>query len=105
MATAIAAECAGAVGAFESFHDAAFAQQDSLGLHSFAELAAESGVRDTTLFGHCLNTAAPRERVLRDMRLGKQLGITGTPTLIINGMWYPQSPAKEELERIVRVGH
>lgn len=101
MGAAIAAECAATATTFVSFYRVAFDQQDSLGLRSFAALASLSGVRDTVAFNRCLESAQPRGAVARDLAAGKALAIHSTPTLIINGTLYPQSPSDSELEHMV----
>jgi protein-disulfide isomerase len=79
-----ASECAAAQGRFESFHDVVFAQQQQLGLKSFHELAAESGVRDLDTFDSCMKVET-MTTIDADIAEVTRLGGTGTPTILING--------------------
>jgi len=96
-----AAECASAQGHFKSMQDVLFAKQDSLGLKSWVSYAAEAGVLDTASFSHCASDAKPLASVEEGLRLGAGLGVTGTPTVIINGLRY-SSPPGDSLSAIVR---
>lgn len=83
LAAAIAAECAAAEGKFERFADLLFEKQDSLGLITWEDAAARSGVADTIAFARCRRGTTARMRVDADIAAGLEIGIAGTPTLII----------------------
>lgn len=80
-----ASECASAQGAFIVLHDLLFANQDSLGLKSLRDLAAEGGIPDIDAFDACLWSDAPVPTIDRDVEAARSLGALGTPTIIING--------------------
>ena len=47
-----AAECAGAQGRFEAFYNSLYKSQDSLGVKTFDDFAATSGVPDLSAYGY-----------------------------------------------------
>jgi protein-disulfide isomerase len=91
-AAARAAECAGAQDRFSAFVDAVFQQQASMGIKSWTAYAAGVGVPDTVTFNRCAGSTFFSERILSGKRKGEALGITGTPTVIINGWRLPRPP-------------
>lgn len=82
---ALASACANEQGRFEAFHDSLFAKQDSIGLKTWDGFAGEAGVPDLQKFRTCVSDRRFEPDVERDVRLGDRLGISGTPTLVING--------------------
>ena len=93
---AVAAECAGAQGRFRPFHDLLFDRQDEIGEVEWAAFAAMVNA-DTAAFNGCLSDAWPRERVDEDLRTAKRLGLTGTPSVIVNGLLLPGTPSVDVL--------
>lgn len=80
-----ASECAAAQGRFAEFHDAVYAQQDQLGLKTLREFAAEAGVPDLDTFDSCYESSEPVPSIERDIEAVRNIGGTGTPTVIVNG--------------------
>ena len=86
--TALAAETVFRLGgskAFWKFHALAFANQRELGIVSFADWAAESGV-DPKAFSAAYMQEQYAEDIVNDMALGKKNGVSGTPASFINGI-------------------
>jgi protein-disulfide isomerase len=83
MHAALAAECAAEQGRYWEYHHALFARQQ-LGPRSLVRQARAVGV-DTKRFDDCRRSPATRNRVERDVADGRRYGVTGTPTLFING--------------------
>jgi protein-disulfide isomerase len=82
-ASARAAFCAGRQGAFWQYHDALFGAED-LAPETLRTMA--SGLKlNLTEFGACLDSEAARAAVLADVREAKHLGVSGTPTFVVNG--------------------
>jgi protein-disulfide isomerase len=82
-----AAECAGEQGKFWEYHDILFANAGGEGV-SFsdpvlAEMARVVGL-DLELFKACMESPRPLERVQRDARDGRSLGVRAVPTVFIN---------------------
>jgi protein-disulfide isomerase len=96
-----ASECAAEQGRFEQFHDAVFERQDSVGVISWRDLAAASGVRDLAAFDRCLSRGGELPALSRDTAAGNRLGVRGTPTLLINGKRLYGAPSTAALEEHV----
>ncbi len=97
-----AAECAADQGRFESFHAALYAKQDSLGLKSFTQFAAEAGVPDTIAFAQCATSTMPVPAIDSDIAAARRAGGAGTPTIIINGLLIHDLPDSAGLDSLVR---
>ena len=94
-AAAIAGECAGEQGDFESMRLRLYRDQagwrDSADPDAFfTRLAGEEGL-DPDRFSGCLGGDAARTRVRENTRLGQMAGVRGTPAFFING--FPVSGA------------
>ncbi len=101
-----AGRCAEEQGKFWEYHDLLYGRQprwaaarDATPL--FIEYAADAGLNRRE-FEACLRSDRYAEEVTRNMQLGESLGVTGTPTIFINGRRLPQIPGYSELERLVR---
>ena len=103
MEAAIASECAAAQERFESFHDRLYQEQDSIGSKDWVAFAEEAGVPSIADFIRCLQEEWPRDRVRRDARAARQIRLTGTPSIIVNGVLLPGTPSVEELEEQLRL--
>jgi protein-disulfide isomerase len=88
LPAARAAECANAQGRFAAFHDVLFAKQDSLGLKPWKSYAAEAGVKDVSRFSKCEADTTTSLAITDGLQIGKDLGVRGTPTVMLNGWLY-----------------
>lgn len=85
-----AARCAGEQEQYWEYHDVLYGRQPTWSVQrsaptaSFIEFAEEIGL-DGGEFGECLRSDRYADEVTRNLRLGESLGVTGTPTLMING--------------------
>ncbi len=98
---ATAFECARGVGRMEQMYSALLAGQDSLGLKSLNVFAAESGVQDIGMFEECLRVEP--EQVATDAAVAAKLGVSATPSIIVNGWLLSRPPTNMQLEEIVRM--
>ena len=85
-----AAHAAGAQGRFWEFHDAAFAQAPPSGHppmppERLVELARQAGVADIERFKADMNDPAAFAAIQADAMEGSELGVSSTPTFVING--------------------
>lgn len=85
-----AAECASEQGKFWQFHDWLYknqAPESDLNYYSKANLIKYAGrVRlETAQFSSCLNSDKYSKRVSDDLAEGQKYGVSGTPTVFING--------------------
>ena len=79
-----AARCAGAAGQYWRYHDRLFAAQPRFERAHLVAYAVEVGI-DRTRFERCLDDRRHAAAVDEDIRQGRALGISGTPTFLING--------------------
>lgn len=84
-AAALASECAGLQDKFENYHDVLFQNQRQIGTLGWRELAVMAQVKDTAAFGRCLDRGQTRARVDQDIAAARELRITGTPLLLVDG--------------------
>lgn len=84
-----ASECANEQGKFWQFHDYLFNNQNGENQGAFAKdklkgFAATLGL-NTTQFNTCLDSGKYALRVSEDTQEGQVAGVTGTPTIFVNG--------------------
>lgn len=101
LPAARAAECAAKQGRFEAIHDVLYAKQDSLGLKSFQSFALEAAVPDAPAFEACNSDVTIPTRVTGDATTARQVGGTGTPTVIVNGWLQRVPPDRAFLDSVV----
>lgn len=78
-----AAHCAGDQGAYWSYHDALFEQQEKLANELYAPLAFELGL-DVDIFQDCLEEGNHAPQVRQSMLTARDLAFTGTPAFVVN---------------------
>lgn len=102
MMAAVAAECAAEQGKFDAYHDKLFASQDSIGKRSWTAFAVDAGLLDTAAFEACTrDSATVMPRIQADMKAGADLGVTGTPVLLVNDQLFSGAPTAEQLRDLV----
>lgn len=99
---AIAAECALEQGLFSPFHDLLFRLQDSIGVLPWETFASRSGVSDLRTWRSCLAQFRYSDKIRSDMAAGAELGVRGTPTLLVNARRLPGVPPAGVLDSIIR---
>jgi protein-disulfide isomerase len=82
---ALAAEAAGAQGAFWPMHDALFENQDRLDTRSLVAYAKALGL-DVGRFVNDLEQRTFESKVREDFMSGVRSGVNGTPSFFINGV-------------------
>ncbi|MCS6848233.1 MAG: thioredoxin domain-containing protein [Anaerolineae bacterium] len=84
-----AAECAAEQGRFWDYHTLLFTQNiagdDEAAVKQALTTAAGEIQLDVAAFTDCLNAGNARRRVQADAEEGQQLGVSGTPSFLING--------------------
>ena len=85
-AAARAGECAAAQGRFPAFRDLVYSNQDEIGLESWSGFAKRAGVGDLKKFNACLSDDSLNSQIIVDLTAGNQLGVEGTPTILVNGV-------------------
>jgi len=94
-------ECARDQGRFGEMHDVLLAKQDSFGLKPWSEFAHEAGIPDTTTFVACAKTTPISPRIAAGLELGKEMGVRGTPTFVVNGWHMYHPPSEKEMRRVI----
>lgn len=91
LPAAKASECAAELGKFWELHDKIFQEQDKLGqgtiqftVADIKSWAAQIGLKAGN-FNQCLDSAKYDDRVSDDLKSGVAAGVSGTPTVFING--------------------
>lgn len=86
---ALASECASEQNLFWEYKQLAYANQTGIaGQYSVDRLKAFAKIvdLDTKAFNTCLDTAKYQSKIDEDRKLGDELGVTGTPSMFINGV-------------------
>jgi len=86
MEAAVAAECAGRLGAFEGYHNLLFKQTDRLNESPWTLLARKVGLAGTLLFAACLSRGSAFTAIASGTLAATNLGVSGTPTFLINDL-------------------
>lgn len=100
-----AARCAGSFAKYWPYHDRLFAAQPRFEREHLIEYATALGIpRDP--FVQCLDSGRFADAVDNDVAQGRALGVTGTPTFIINGAGlvgaHPVEAFRELIDRALR---
>ncbi len=95
-----ASECARDYGKFWEYHDLLFESSKKQTTISLTSMAVSLGI-NAEAFSTCLQTGEKREKVITDQREGGQLGVKGTPTLLINGVLMEGAKSFNELKSII----
>jgi protein-disulfide isomerase len=96
-----AAECAATLGRFGEMVHVLYLKQDSLGLKPWWSYASEAGVSDSTFFDRCVTSENPVPRINQGLSLGAQVGIQGTPTVIVGGWKLTVPPSDTTLDEMI----
>jgi protein-disulfide isomerase len=84
MGAAITMECAYQQGKFWPLHDHLFHNQDALDPTGLLAQAKSADV-DLAKLKSCQHEADVRQTIQKDLTDGRNYGVTGTPTVFING--------------------
>lgn len=98
--------CAGEQGKFWEFHDLAFDKQDSLPKDASATLAKDLKLNEEA-FKKCLDSANSASHVAASKAEAERLGVSGTPSIFINGRRvrsYEEKDLGEEIEKALKEG-
>lgn len=101
-----AGRCANEQERFWEFHDWVYGRQSEWSFVDdaadlFVDYAGEAGL-DQDAFETCLRSDRYAQEVTQSLRFGESLGVSGTPTIFVNGKRLPEPPSISELERIIQ---
>jgi protein-disulfide isomerase len=102
---AIAGECAGKLGQFEPFYRKVFDNQRAIARGEMEVIGLLPATVDTAQFRRCLVDPATSASVATDIAVGNELGIRGTPTLVINGRLYVGARSVAALDTLIATVH
>lgn len=106
LPAAQAAQAAGAQGKFWKYAAILFDQQDSWAqvrnpVDLFVNYAEQAEISDIEKFRQDLDKQTYRDQVLKDLGLGNEIGITVTPTFVVNGEKTSADGLKLAVEKIL----
>lgn len=83
-----AAECAALQGKFALFHDWLYRDSEWMAdpRRRFVASATRIGIDNLEMFESCLDDSDPVDSIERDIAAAKELGGTGTPTVLVNDL-------------------
>jgi protein-disulfide isomerase len=97
---ALAAGCAADQGKFWQYHDKLFENQEKLELESLKLYAKELGL-NTAEFNKCLDSKKHEAEIEKDIQDGQKVGVSGTPTLFINGRKVEGAQPIDQFKKII----
>jgi len=100
MPAAEAANCAGEQGAYWKFHNDLFGGQYSLGRAAYEQYASDLGL-DIAAFTACLDDHHTQAEIKADTADAVRLGLTGTPSFVINGQILVGAQPFEQFKTII----
>jgi protein-disulfide isomerase len=92
--------CANDQQRFWEMHDAMFGDQMNLDVSALKKKAADLKLNATT-FDTCLDSGKYTAAVRKDVQEGNKAGVSGTPTLFINGRFFSGVIPVEDLVRVI----
>ena len=98
--SALAAECANEQGKFWEYHTILFNHNTALSNADLKAYAKELGL-DEASFNECLDSERYSYSVQKDMTVGEQVGVTGTPAFFINGIPVVGAQPEPEFVKII----
>lgn len=111
FAAAEACECAGDQGRFWEYHDLLFQRQGPVGSGVFSsdrlkrygrDIAELFPDFDSGAFEGCIDSGAKRAVVETQLKVGKALGVTGTPSFIVGNQFVPGALSLDAFRALIR---
>lgn len=95
-------ECSAEVSEPWAVYEALVLRQEDLPSKSYAQLLGEAGVPVGEDFERCMAEERFGARILAQTNLARQLGVTGTPGVVVNGQLFNQPPSVKTLDSLLR---
>lgn len=104
--TAMAARCAGEQGKFWEYHDYIFTHQDgenrgTFSIENLKGFAKELGINSVS-FDECLDSGKYKDAIVADTQKASKLGVSGTPTSVINGQMIVGAQPFSQFEALIQ---
>lgn len=87
-------------GRFWDYHDLLFAQQKQLGAETYVELASQLGL-DLARFESDMSDPEAAAHIQEDIQLAGQLGLSGTPSFLVNGRKFVGAQPLDAFKRLI----
>lgn len=97
---ALAANCAELQGVIEPYQSLLFQHQKEFATLDWTALAKQAGVVNADAFAKCVRDTTPRNRILNDIEKGESIGISSTPSFLINGTLLSGELSGDKLESL-----
>jgi protein-disulfide isomerase len=95
-----AAYCANDQGKFWKYQDLLFSSENKPGPEEFKQYAQKIGL-DEKKFMQCIEHRKHKFKVEENVKIGREMGISATPTLIINGQMISGALSAEKFEDLI----
>jgi protein-disulfide isomerase len=92
--------CANEQGHFWDMHDSMFGNQQQLTVAALKKRAADLKL-DAAAFDACLDSGRETAAIDKDMAEGAGAGVTGTPTMFINGRFLPGNRPYADIKNLI----
>ena len=99
--SALAGVCAAQHGKFWEFHDELFENQTRLGREFLIETAVKLGM-DRNEFTVCMDSEETRQKVISNIETAKEINVSSTPSLFINGRKVKYWNSPEVIRAIIK---
>lgn len=96
---ALAARCAGEQGKYWEMNDVLFSNQEDLSIENLNKQAEILNL-EMDQFNNCLTTRKYENKILIDVQAGKEYGVSGTPTIFVNG-YHVNGADREAIMQII----
>jgi protein-disulfide isomerase len=96
-----ASECAAQQGRFEDFYRAVLEERAELGMDPIGRLVELTDVHDKASFRKCASSTEKSARVEADILAAHEVGVRGTPTIVIGDTVYAVPPSMSQLRAMV----
>lgn len=100
--SAKAALCAADMGRYREFSEILYQVTGVPESRRLPTVAAEAGVGDTVEFKRCITSDATSNRLRRDTLAARKLGVSVTPTFLINHLRVDGYPGGDRMDELVR---
>ncbi len=101
---ALAAECATDVGAYKEVRRALFARPALIEAEEWGLLGRVAAVNDTARFASCVRSERLKANVQRDADFAAKHGFLGTPTVLLDGRRFSETPTLSDVEQEIAIG-
>lgn len=95
-----AARCANEQGKFWEYRNMLFANTGKFDPERLLAMASDLGL-DMEPFKECYESGKYEKQVAKNLKEGQNIGITSTPSFVVNGKLVPGGPPVEEFKRII----